>query len=91
MIETVVIGAGVFGSAPRTICCGPGAVNIDLKLQKRFALTDRLGLAFGTNFYNMPNIPNFGNPNTMRGNSAFGRISSAGAGRTVQFDARLEF
>jgi hypothetical protein len=42
--------------------------------------------------YNLPNRPNFADPNLSRGNAAFGRISGTrGSARLIQFNLRLEF
>ena len=85
-------GVGVFGNSPRTICCGPGLASLDFSLQKRFALTEKAGLSFRTDCYNLPNRPNFADPNLSRGNAAFGRISGTrGTARLIQFNLRLEF
>jgi len=42
-------------------------------------------------FFNIINRPNFGLPNTTRGNVAFGTISSAADGRQIQLGARIVF
>jgi hypothetical protein len=42
--------------------------------------------------YNVMNVANFANPNTLLGNSNFGRISStSGIPRQMQFAAKLLF
>ena len=87
-------GTGVFGNAPRNVAYGPGAVNLDLSVHKRWALSERLGLQFRSDFYNLPNHPNFANPVGVRGRSDFGRIVSTlggSTGREIQLSLRLEF
>ncbi len=87
-------GAGIFGSAPRNVGIGPGYIGIDLSLQKRWPLTERVGFLFRGDFYNLPNHPNFNQPGGVRGRGDFGQISSVlpgSTGRLIQLSMRLEF
>lgn len=85
-------GDGIFGNAPRNVCCLPGRAELDVSVQKRFSLTERIGLSFRADAYNLPNRPHFGRPNLQRGHGAFGQISSTmGTARLLQFNVRLEF
>ena len=70
---------------------GPGTANIDLAVQKNFRITERQRLEFRGSFYNLPNHANFGNPNTTQNNSAFGRITTSGTPRVVEFGLRYAF
>jgi hypothetical protein len=83
---------GVFGNAPRAICCGPGFIGIDLSAQKWFDLTERWRVQFRADIENLPNRPNFGLPGRFRGAGDFGRISSiTGTARRIQMALRVEF
>ncbi|MBC8167320.1 MAG: hypothetical protein H7Y20_15800, partial [Bryobacteraceae bacterium] len=87
-------GVGVFGNSPRTICCGPGFIGIDMSAYKWIPVTERYRVEFRTDAYNVINRPNFGMPGTVRGRGDFGRISSilpGSAGRQLQLSLRLEF
>ena len=87
-------GAGIFGNAPRSVGPGPGYAGIDTSLHKRFAIGERIGLQFRGDFYNLPNMPNFANPNATRGGAGFGRIAAISPGtngRLIQLGMRLEF
>ena len=84
-------GVGLFGSAPRTLIRGPGSISLDTSIQKRWALTERWKLQMRGDFFNLPNRPNFGQPNGSRGNANFGRITASGPGRQTQLGLRLEF
>ena len=85
-------GVGIFGNAPRSVCCGPGFFGIDLSAQKRFSIGERMGLQFRADLFNLPNRPNFGVPAALRGRADFGRISSVvGTARQTQLGLRLEF
>jgi hypothetical protein len=42
-------------------------------------------------FFNLPNRPSFGHPNTSFGNASFGTITSAKEARILQMNLRVEF
>ena len=83
-----------FGNAPRYMQSGPGVINVDASVNKRWAIGERYGILFRGDFYNLPNRPNFANPNGVRGRGDFGRITSilsGSTGRRIQFSLRFEF
>ncbi len=87
-------GEGAFGSAPSSICCGPGLANVDMSVHKWFDLRESLRMQFRADFYNLPNHPQFANPEERRGRGGFGRISGTlrgTGGRVSQLSLRLEF
>ncbi len=85
-------GAGIIGTSPRNICCGPGLFSFDLSTHKKFALRESLNLEFRADFFNLLNRPNFGLPERRRGRADFGTIRGVrGDARTIQFGLRLEF
>ncbi|MDX1980767.1 MAG: TonB-dependent receptor [Bryobacteraceae bacterium] len=85
-------GVGNFGNAARSIGFGPGQINIDGSVNKRWNITDRYRLLFRTDFFNLPNRPNFNVPAAVRGRGDFGRITSTrGTGRQLQMSLRFEF
>jgi hypothetical protein len=53
---------GVQGSEGRNDIRGFGLTQVDLSLAKKFALTDRVGLQFRTDAFNVLNHPSFTNP-----------------------------
>jgi hypothetical protein len=55
--------AGTIGSEHRNQLFGPGLQRVDLSLFKTFALTERLGLEFRTEAFNVMNTAQFVNPN----------------------------
>jgi hypothetical protein len=76
---------GTWGNLGRYIANGPGMYEIDSSLQKRFRITERLGLNFRAAAYNLFNHPIFKNPSSgigaLTGNppavsGSFGRITS---------------
>jgi hypothetical protein len=85
-------GTGNFGNAPRNVGFGPGQVNIDSSINKRWSLTERYRLLFRADIFNVPNRPNFNVPSAVRGRGDFGRITSTrGTGRQIQLNLRFEF
>ncbi len=76
---------GTWGNLGRYIANGPGLYEIDSSLQKRFRLTERLGLNFRAAAYNLFNHPIYTNPSasigSLTGNppsasGSFGKITS---------------
>jgi hypothetical protein len=84
---------GQFGSAGRNVLTGPGTVNFDLSLSKKFPLwSESKRLDVRWDLFNAFNRPNFGNPGaTLATAATLGRITSAGAGRIMQLALRFEF
>ena len=54
--------AGEFGTAPRNLVAGPGTWQIDLAAGKTFSLPERGRLEFRSEFYNVFNHPQLGQP-----------------------------
>jgi hypothetical protein len=71
---------GTVGTAPRNSLFGPDFRHVDLSVFKTFPVTERLGVQFRAESYNISNTPNFympnGNSGDAFGNSAFGQISA---------------
>jgi hypothetical protein len=89
-------GAGRFGNAGAGILEGPGTVAIAAGLGKTFRLTEKLRLRTEATFTNLPNHPNFLQPNVNISSPAFGKLTTVQTGensgnRTGQLSARLVF
>ncbi len=83
-----------FGNLGRNVFRGPGQQNWDFSLIKNFKITERQTLRFTTDFFNIWNHANFGNPTVtdVEGGSSFGKITSTvGAPRIIQFSLRYAF
>ena len=83
--------AGQFGSEGRNAVRGPGISNVDLSLLKSFRLTERTGLQFRAESFNIANHPNFGLPENDIASPNFGRVLQAGSPRLVQFGLKFLF
>jgi hypothetical protein len=59
-----VPAAGTWGNLGRNAVRAPGVWQIDPSLQKRFALTERVGLTFRAEAFNVLNVAQYGQPNS---------------------------
>jgi len=90
---------GTWGNAGRSILTGPGLFQVDIGLQKQFAISGDRNIAFRWEVFNVFNRDNLANPETnLSTGPAFGRITASltrGAGtgspRQMQFMLRLNF
>ncbi len=81
-----------YGNGGRDILYGPSRINWDFSLFKNFPITERFGIQFRSEFYNLFNTPQFGLPNANIGGAGVGTINSlSGNNRQVQFALRLSF
>ena len=87
-----VVPAGTFGNAGRNVLRGPGWMTVDLSLQRRIEMSNRLAATLRYDVFNVTNRTNFGLPNAdiTAGNRAT-ITSLAGDPRSMQFSVRLEF
>ncbi len=83
---------GSLGSAPRTICCGPGILNTDFSVQKRFDVAEGKTIEFRTEAFNIFNHTQFLNPDgNFSDGSNFGRVTRARSPRQIQLALKMHF
>lgn len=85
---------GTLGNSSARFFHGPGLNNWNLSLHKDTRLTEAMRIQIRAEFFNALNHAQFGSPNgffNTNTNSAFGRISSAGAPRVGQLGAKFIF
>ncbi len=70
--------AGEFGDAPRNLLRGPGTWQIDMGTAKTFSIAERLQLEFRSEFYNIFNHPQLGQPQ-----STFNAANTTGFGSII--------
>jgi hypothetical protein len=63
---------GQQGNFGRNVLRGFGAWQVDLALQRQFQVTEKAGLRFRAEFFNIFNHPNFGNPINTLNSALFG-------------------
>jgi len=87
--------AFTFGNVSRTLpdVRQPGQNIWDMLIEKRFTITERLGLDFRTEMFNAFNLVHFAGPGTNIASQDFGRIflRQLNPPRQIQFGARLSF
>jgi hypothetical protein len=90
---------GTYGNVSRDALTGPGLSEVDFSAAKNSHITERLGLQFRAEFFNILNHTNFSTPNEVVYTSATSGISpTAGlvtatstTSRQIQFGAKLQF
>ena len=80
-----------FGTSGRGILTGPGLVNVDGSLNKRFPIRENLRAELRAEFFNLLNHASFGLPGHTVGSPAFGVINSSQPGRSTQLALRIDF
>jgi len=86
-----VNGPGSYGNFGRNVLTGPANFNTDAGLSKIFMITERQQLQFRSEFFNIFNQVNFGNPNGNMNSVAFMRLTSAAEPRLIQFALKYSF
>ena len=69
--------AGTQGNLGRNVLRGFGAWQADVGVQRQFQLTERVGLRFRAEFFNVFNHPNFGSPTNVLTSALFGRSTQS--------------
>jgi hypothetical protein len=91
--------AGTYGNVGRDSLTGPGLTELDFSASKNTRVTERVGLQFRAEFFNILNHTNFLTPNEVVFTSAMSGISpTAGVitatsttSRQIQFGAKVQF
>ncbi len=85
--------AGTYGNAGRDVIIGTPSRAFNAGLFKNFDLPfrERTKLQFRSEFFNLLNQVNLGNPNVQVSGGRMGRITSAGGPRVLQFALKLLF
>ena len=93
---------GTFGNLGRNALRGPGLKVFDMGLYRNIPIGERMNAQFRSEFFNIFNHPNFGQPNAGLGNpAAFGIITATSGGlygegavsdpRIIQFALKFTF
>jgi hypothetical protein len=83
---------GTFGNSGRGMFRGPGQWNLDFSIFKDIPITERFRLQFRSEFFNLFNHANPGNPNVSLDSPDYGTIRSTTVNaRLIQFALKLAF
>ena len=81
-----------FGNVGRNTMRVPGQRNIDVSINKRIPVTERIQSEFRAEFFNALNVPNFASPSGAISSSGFGGIKATeGNPRVIQFAMKIVF
>lgn len=83
--------AGTFGNSGKNILRSPGFFDVDLGLLKTNRISERVSTQFRAEFFNAFNRVNFSGPSASYSSASFGRITSAGDPRILQFAMKVLF
>ena len=73
---SVAGGTPRFGTCGSNTLRGPGLINMDMGIFRKFTITERVHLQFRAEAFNISNTPHFGNPNSNVASSDFGVVTS---------------
>ncbi len=86
------VTSGTFGNAGRNTLRGPGWLSVDMSLQRRIDMTDRVNATLRWDIFNVLNRANLGLPDSNIVNATAGVISNlAGDPRVMQLSIRIGF
>ncbi|MEO7157083.1 MAG: TonB-dependent receptor, partial [Vicinamibacterales bacterium] len=86
------VTSGTFGNAGRNTLRGPGWLTMDMSLQRRIDMNDRLNATLRWDIFNLFNRANLGLPDSNIVNATAGVISNlAGDPRVMQLSLRIGF
>ncbi|MFN0166319.1 MAG: TonB-dependent receptor domain-containing protein [Bryobacteraceae bacterium] len=80
-----------YGNAGRNIVRGPGLINVDLSVHRRFQIAERHRIEFRFEMFNSANHANFTLPGNSFGTGNFGVIGGALEPRDLQFGLKYFF
>jgi len=84
--------ANTYGDSGRGILYGPGHINFDTSLSKRFTVIGRSNVEFRWDAFNLFNHPGFGFPNQNFDSPTAGRITTTAVdNRSMQFSLKFNF
>jgi hypothetical protein len=78
-----------FGNSGYNQIRGPGMINVDVSIYRAFRLTERIGMQFRGEVFNVSNTPHFANPSANVSGSNFGVITSVANTGREGIDERL--
>lgn len=83
---------GTFGNLGRNAVYGPGTIQWDMAVSRSFPFKDRYSVVFRSEFFNIMNHGNWGNPGvSISSPASFGVITTFGPPRIIQMSMKMFF
>jgi hypothetical protein len=83
---------GTFGNLGRDAVYGPGTIQFDMALTRRFQIRERYRLELRSDFFNILNHANWSNPGvSIASPTTFGQVTTFGSPRQIQMGLKLYF
>jgi len=82
---------GQWGNMGVNNIVGPGNIRIDMGLTRAFRVTEKQSVELRAEAFNVPNHVNLNNPTTVLNNPLFGKITTVGDPRILQFALKYAF
>ena len=80
-----------YGDSGTRIIPSPVWTQLDMSLFKNFQIWEDISTEFRVDFFNALNHTNFNGPNTTFGGGSFGRITTSGRGRIIEYSLRFSW
>jgi hypothetical protein len=85
------VSSGLFGNLGRNAVYGPGQINWDMAITRRFAVNERWKLDLRADFFNIMNHANWNNPTTNITSGTFGEVTGYSSPRIIQLALKVFF
>lgn len=82
---------GFFGNASNGTIRGPGYTSFNVAIYKTIPIVEKVNMQFRAESFNVLNHPNFEAVSTGFGSGSYGRVTSAGDPRIMEFSLRMMF
>jgi hypothetical protein len=82
---------GTFGNLGRFAVYGPGTIQFDLSVSRRFDIKERFKLEVRSDLFNIMNHGNWNNPTTSITSGTFGQVTAFSSPRIIQMAMKLYF
>jgi len=82
---------GTFGNASRDIFNGPGTIQWDMNINRKFVFSERWKTEIRADFFNIMNHANWNSPTSALNSSTFGQVTAFGSPRLIQLAMKLYF
>jgi hypothetical protein len=82
---------GTFGNSGHDVIIGPGSINWDMSVSRKFKFTERWKMEFRSEFFNIMNHANWSNPTTAMNSTTLGQVTGFGQPRLIQMGLKLYF